>query len=146
LWVIFALPDPDTAGQNECGSMRNADPQHLFNNQYINKNYLNCFHLDSSLTNLPSLVLKRKKGVWTSSWVLSVFLWHSAITGMSSYCTCSYRLVPSSSCTEQAQTRSSLPVLRIRIRIESGFNQVSGSGSVFGIRIRIQEGKNGPKK
>jgi hypothetical protein len=28
----------------------------------------------------------------------------------------------------------------------SGFNQVSGSGSVFGIRIRIQEGKNDPQK
>ncbi len=27
-----------------------------------------------------------------------------------------------------------------------GFNQVCGSGSVFGIRIRIQEGKNDPKK
>jgi hypothetical protein len=93
-------------------------------NTYRKKaNYLNCFHLDSSLTNLPSLVLKRKKGVWTSSWVLSVFLWHSAITGMSSYCTCSYRLVPNSSCTEQAQIRGSLQygtvqdnkgVLRIR--------------------------------
>jgi hypothetical protein len=32
--------------------------------------------------------------------------------------------------------------IRIRIRIGSGFNQVIGSGSVFGIRIRIQEGKN----
>jgi hypothetical protein len=31
---------------------------------------------------------------------------------------------------------------RIRIRIGSGFNRVSGSG--FGIRIRIQEGKNDP--
>ncbi len=31
-----------------------------------------------------------------------------------------------------------------RIRIGSGFNQVSGSG--FGIRIRIQEGKNDPQK
>jgi hypothetical protein len=29
---------------------------------------------------------------------------------------------------------------------ESVFNQVSGSGSVFGIRIRIQEGKNDPHK
>ncbi len=29
---------------------------------------------------------------------------------------------------------------------ESGFNQVIGSGSVFGIRIRIQEGKNDPQK
>jgi hypothetical protein len=28
--------------------------------------------------------------------------------------------------------------LRIRIPIGSGFNEVSGSGSVFGIRIRIQ--------
>jgi hypothetical protein len=27
----------------------------------------------------------------------------------------------------------------------SGFSQVSGSGSVFGIRIRIQEGKNDPQ-
>jgi len=27
-----------------------------------------------------------------------------------------------------------------------GFNQVSGSGSLFGIRIRIQEGKNDPQK
>ncbi len=35
---------------------------------------------------------------------------------------------------------------RIRIRIGSEFNQVSGSGSVFGIRIRIQEGKNDPQK
>jgi hypothetical protein len=34
---------------------------------------------------------------------------------------------------------------RIRIRIGSGFNQASGSGSVFGIRIRIQEGKNDPQ-
>jgi hypothetical protein len=34
--------------------------------------------------------------------------------------------------------------LRIRIRIGSGFNQVSGSG--FGIKIRIQEGKNNPQK
>ncbi len=36
----------------------------------------------------------------------------------------------------------------IRIRIGSGFNQVSasGSGSVLGIRIRIQEGKNEPQK
>jgi hypothetical protein len=32
--------------------------------------------------------------------------------------------------------------LRIRIRNGSGFNRVSGSGSVFGIRIRIKEGKN----
>jgi hypothetical protein len=32
------------------------------------------------------------------------------------------------------------------ILIVSGFNQVSGSGSVFGIRIRIQEGKNYPQK
>jgi hypothetical protein len=39
-------------------------------------------------------------------------------------------------------------VFRIRIRIGSGFNQVSGSGSVFGIRfrIRIQEGKYDPQK
>jgi len=36
--------------------------------------------------------------------------------------------------------------LRIRIRIGSGFNGVSGSGSVFGIRIRVQEGKNDPQK
>jgi hypothetical protein len=38
--------------------------------------------------------------------------------------------------------------MRIRIRIGSGFNRVrgSGSGSVFEIRIRIQEGKNDPKK
>jgi hypothetical protein len=34
--------------------------------------------------------------------------------------------------------------IRIRIRIGSGFNRVSGSGSVFG--IRIQEGKNDPQK
>jgi hypothetical protein len=33
-------------------------------------------------------------------------------------------------------------VFRIRIRIGSEFNQVNGSGSVFGLRIRIQEGKN----
>jgi hypothetical protein len=35
-----------------------------------------------------------------------------------------------------------------RIRIVSGLNQVSGSvsGSEFGIRIRIQEGKNDPTK
>jgi hypothetical protein len=32
--------------------------------------------------------------------------------------------------------------LRIRIRNGSGFNRVSGSGSAFGIRIRIKEGKN----
>jgi hypothetical protein len=36
--------------------------------------------------------------------------------------------------------------LRIRIRIGSRFNRVSGSGSVFGIRIRIQEGKNDSQK
>ncbi len=39
---------------------------------------------------------------------------------------------------------------RIRICIGSGFNQVSGSGSglgpLFGIRIRIQEGKNDSQK
>ncbi len=35
---------------------------------------------------------------------------------------------------------------RIRIRIGSVFNRASGSGSVFGIRIRIQEGKNNPHK
>ncbi len=35
------------------------------------------------------------------------------------------------------------PELRIRILIGSGFSQVSGSGSVFG--IRIQEGKNETK-
>ncbi len=34
----------------------------------------------------------------------------------------------------------------IRIWIGSGFKQVSGSESVFGIRIRIQEGKNDPQK
>jgi hypothetical protein len=34
--------------------------------------------------------------------------------------------------------------LRIRIPIGSGFNRVSGSG--FGIRIRIPEGKNDPQK
>jgi hypothetical protein len=34
--------------------------------------------------------------------------------------------------------------LRIRIRIGSGINRVNGSG--FGIRIRIQEGKNDPQK
>jgi hypothetical protein len=33
-----------------------------------------------------------------------------------------------------------------RIRIGFGFNRASGSGSVFGIRIRIQEGKNDPQK
>ncbi len=32
----------------------------------------------------------------------------------------------------------------IRIRIGSGFNQISGSGSGFG--IRIQKGKNDPQK
>jgi hypothetical protein len=36
------------------------------------------------------------------------------------------------------------PGLRIRIQIVSGFNRVSGSG--FGIRIRIQEGKNDSQK
>ncbi len=38
--------------------------------------------------------------------------------------------------------------IRIRIRIGSVFNRVCGSGSVFGIRIRIriQEGKNDPQK
>ncbi len=36
--------------------------------------------------------------------------------------------------------------LRIRIRIESGFNRVSGSGFGIRIRIRIQEGKNDPQK
>jgi hypothetical protein len=36
--------------------------------------------------------------------------------------------------------------LRIRIRFGSGFNRVSGSGFVFAIRIRIQEGKNDPLK
>ncbi len=35
---------------------------------------------------------------------------------------------------------------RIRIRIGSVFNRASGSGSVFGIRIRIQAGKNDPQK
>jgi hypothetical protein len=34
----------------------------------------------------------------------------------------------------------------LRIRIGSGFKRVSESGSVFGIRIRIQEGKNDPQK
>jgi hypothetical protein len=38
------------------------------------------------------------------------------------------------------------PELRIWIRTGSEFNRVSGSGSVFGIRIRIQEGKNDPQK
>jgi hypothetical protein len=38
------------------------------------------------------------------------------------------------------------PGLWIRIRIGSLFNRVCGSGSVFGIRIRIQEGKNDPQK
>jgi hypothetical protein len=33
-----------------------------------------------------------------------------------------------------------------RFRMGSGLNRVSGSGSVFGIRIRIQEGKNDPQK
>jgi hypothetical protein len=33
-----------------------------------------------------------------------------------------------------------------RIRIGSGLNQVSESGSVIGIQIRIQEGKNDPQK
>jgi hypothetical protein len=39
-------------------------------------------------------------------------------------------------------------VFRIRIRIGSGFNQVSGPVSIagYGIRIRIQEGKNDPQK
>jgi hypothetical protein len=36
-----------------------------------------------------------------------------------------------------------MTVFRIRIRIGSGFNQVSGSG--FHFRIRIQEGKNDHK-
>ncbi len=36
------------------------------------------------------------------------------------------------------------PGLRIRIPSGSGFNRVIGSG--FGIRIRIQEGKNDPQK
>ncbi len=31
-------------------------------------------------------------------------------------------------------------------RVGSGFNQDSGSGSVFGIRIRTQEGQNDPEK
>ncbi len=35
-------------------------------------------------------------------------------------------------------------LFRVRICVGSGFNQVSGSGSVFG--IRIQEGKNDPQK
>jgi hypothetical protein len=35
---------------------------------------------------------------------------------------------------------------RIRIRIGSVFNRASGSGSVFGIQIRIKEGKNDPQK
>ncbi len=39
-----------------------------------------------------------------------------------------------------------LPVLRIRIRIGSGFNEASGSANGFRIRIRIQEGKNYPQK
>jgi hypothetical protein len=50
-----------------------------------------------------------------------------------------YRTVRGDSCRN-----TDLPGLRIRIG--SGFNQVSGSGSGFGIRIRIQEGKNGPQK
>jgi hypothetical protein len=36
--------------------------------------------------------------------------------------------------------------LRIRIRIGSGFNRVSGSVSAFVIRIRIQKGKNDLQK
>ncbi len=36
--------------------------------------------------------------------------------------------------------------IRIRFRIGSVFNRASGSGSVFGIRIRIHEGKNYPQK
>jgi hypothetical protein len=38
------------------------------------------------------------------------------------------------------------PVFRIRNWIGSGLNQASGSVSGFGIRIRIQEGKNVPQK
>ncbi len=38
------------------------------------------------------------------------------------------------------------PGFRIRIRIWSVFNRASKSGSVFGIRIRIQEAKNDPQK
>ncbi len=38
------------------------------------------------------------------------------------------------------------PGLWIRIRIGSVFNWVCGSGSVFGIRIRIQKGKKAPQK
>jgi hypothetical protein len=37
-------------------------------------------------------------------------------------------------------------VFRIRIQIVSGFNQVNGSGSGFGILIQIQEGKDDPQK
>jgi hypothetical protein len=33
-----------------------------------------------------------------------------------------------------------------RIQIGSGFYQVNGSGSIFGIRIQIQEGKNDPQE
>ncbi len=43
------------------------------------------------------------------------------------------------------QYYESNPGLRIWIWIGSGFNRVSGSGSVFGIRIRIEEGKNDPE-
>ncbi len=39
-----------------------------------------------------------------------------------------------------------LPGLRIRLSIGSGFNRVLGSGSVFRIRIPIQEGKTDPQK
>jgi hypothetical protein len=40
--------------------------------------------------------------------------------------------------------KTTVPGLRIRIRIGSVFNQASGSGSIFG--IRIQEGNNNPQK
>jgi hypothetical protein len=42
--------------------------------------------------------------------------------------------------------RFSTMTQRTRVADSDGFNRVSGSGSVFGIRIRIQEGKNDPQK
>ena len=62
---------------------------------------------------------------------------------------------PSPRCQQSFQAVSQLQFLlaknagfRIRIRIGSVFNRASGSvsGSVFGVRIRIQEGKNDPQK
>ncbi len=44
------------------------------------------------------------------------------------------------------ETILQIPGFQIRIRMGSGFNLVSGSGSVFGILIWIQEGKNGTQK